>query len=188
MERRFAQVEVRAKDGKITGTASPTYNGSPDTEYELWEGTYERFSAGAFDNHLESKPDIVGLFNHDPNAVLGRTPDTLKLRTDSKGLHYEIDPPDTQVARDLMTSIARGDIRGSSFAFTADDVEWRLDGGKSVRLIKRAKLYDVSVVTSPAYGGSTCHLRSSDKATLERERDEYESAKRFAKFEQLMNT
>jgi HK97 family phage prohead protease len=50
--------------------------------------------------------------------VLGRNKSgTLRLSVDGIGLRYEIDPPDTQAARDLIESLRRGDVSGSSFAF-----------------------------------------------------------------------
>src|SRR5262245_55321403 len=39
--------------------------------------------------------DVVCLFNHDSNQVLGRTPATLQLRTDSRGLAFTLDPANT---------------------------------------------------------------------------------------------
>lgn len=101
--------------------------------------------------------DIRALFNHDTNFVLGRNrAGTLRLSEDDRGLAYEIDLPDTQAARDLWTSIDRGDISQSSFAF---DVVKELreepneDAGETMPLytIKEARLYEVSPVTFPAY-------------------------------------
>jgi HK97 family phage prohead protease len=189
IERREASTKVVTGEGKIRGTASVTYNGEPGSEYELWEGTFERISPGAFDRHLQTQPDVVALFNHDANVILGRTPTTLQLSTDERGLHYIIDPPDTQAARDIMTSIQRGDIRGSSFAFTPQRVEWRQDGNKDIRMIHEATLHDVSVVTRPAYGSTSVGVRSEERQQLEAERDQYratmETEKRLAKLKIL---
>lgn len=191
IEKRYHPTEVRSLGGRIVGTASPAYNGQPGTQYMLWEGAYERFAPGAFDDHLRTQPDVVALFNHNRDWVLGRTPGTLSLRADGNGLHYEISPPDTQVARDVLTSIGRGDLRGSSFAFIPDDVEWFDEGENEIRLIKKAKLYDVSVVTTPAYDGSSTSLRSAEeRKAIEQERNDYraklETEKRFARLETLV--
>lgn len=104
--------------------------------------------------------DVVALFNHNRDYVLGRTTsETLKLSVDEFGLKYTITPPDTTFARDLMESMKRGDISQSSFAFSLDyeDEEaedWRFDEDKDiyVRTIRKFKgIHDVSVVTTPAY-------------------------------------
>jgi HK97 family phage prohead protease len=114
--------------------------------------------------------DVRALLNHDPNVVLGRTAaGTLSLSIDDTGLAYEIDLPDTQAARDLATSIERGDISQSSWGFTlryddntAGDV-WERMNGKDHRTIKAVKrVYDVSPVTFPANPDTTVAKRSHD--------------------------
>lgn len=117
----------------------------------------ERIDPGAFGLVAErrgrkSPLETRALFNHDPNHLLGRYPDTLRMRVDEKGLRYEILPPESR--RDIVELIRRGDIRGSSFSFVvgAGDEEWTMEEGRSVRTIKRIKaLYDVGPVTYPAY-------------------------------------
>jgi HK97 family phage prohead protease len=176
IERRSYQGNIAETNGKLRGLASPTYDGTPGTQYELFDGVVERFAPGAFDDHLKTSPDVVALYNHDPSIVLGRTPNTLRLQADATGLHYEVDLPDTTAARDLKVSVSRGDIKGSSFAFVPTDVEWTQDGNTDVRLIRGAKVFDVSPVTKPAYGGSSVGLRSDDeRRAIEKERDEYKA-------------
>lgn len=121
----------------------------------------ERVAPGAFAETIKND-DIVGLFNHDRNMVLGRTSaGTMALNEDAKGLFYSIEAPDTQVARDLHTSIGRGDIKGSSFSFQVETVEWSyLDDETVVRTLKKVRLFDVGPVTSPAYPASTTQARS----------------------------
>ena len=63
--------------------------------------------------------DPLALLQHMPHLVLGRrSAGTLRLAEDARGLAFEIDLPDTTAARDLAVSVARGDIKGASFAFT----------------------------------------------------------------------
>lgn len=116
----------------------------------------EQIAPRAFKKSIKEN-DIRALFNHDTSVVLGRNrAGTLRLSEDDSGLAYEIDLPDTQAARDLWTSIDRGDISQSSFAF---DVVKELreepneDAGETMPLytIKEARLYEVSPVTFPAY-------------------------------------
>jgi HK97 family phage prohead protease len=124
-------------------------------------GFREKIDPGAFDDVLGD--DVRALFNHDANLILGRTTSgTLRLSQDGEGLSYELDPPDTQVGRDLMVSLKRGDITQSSFAFTVADDDWSEDEeGRVVRTIKKVgRLYDVSPVTYPAYPDASVGLRS----------------------------
>jgi HK97 family phage prohead protease len=120
---------------------------------------------GAFDRALKEKQDVRALFNHDDNQVLGRSKSgTLRMSVDSKGLKYEIDPPDTQLGRDLVTSIRRGDIDGSSFAFIVRGQKWNettKDGVTTyLREITDCDLMDVSPVTYPAYEQTSVAVRT----------------------------
>lgn len=158
-------VELRKAEG-----AAPTLRGYAavfNTETVIAGLFRERISPGAFADAIQGD-DVRALFNHNPDYVLGRnTAGTLALEEDERGLGYEIVPPDTQVARDLMVSVSRGDVNQSSFGFSVqgpDDEEWDFSeterGLLPLRTIKRAKLYDVSPVTYPAYEETTAEARS----------------------------
>jgi len=113
----------------------------------------EIVAPGAFVNSIK-KDDIRALWNHDPNYVLGRNKaKTLKLKEDEKGLWVEINPPDTQFARDLMVSIARGDISQMSFGFEIIKESRQVGENKepSTFTLEEVKLWDVSAVTYPFY-------------------------------------
>ena len=119
-------------------------------------GFRERISHGAFRKTL-TESDVKALFNHDPNLLLGRTSNsTVALLEDRRGLLAEVTLPDTQYARDLMTIVERGDISGGSFAFTAVKERWLTDEetGGIIRDLRELRLYDVSIVTYPAYPGT----------------------------------
>jgi HK97 family phage prohead protease len=120
-------------------------------------GFKEEILPGAFDKILgrqRGRQDVVALFNHDSNIVLGRTSSgTLELSSDDKGLRYVVTPP---VSRgDVLELIQRRDVRGSSFAFTVDKSgeSFRTgEDGKAVRQIREVSgLYDVGPVLVPAY-------------------------------------
>lgn len=124
------------------------------------------------------------LFNHDPNHVLGRYPDTLRLRVDEEGLRYEVLLPESR--QDILELIQRGDIRGSSFSFTVaeDGEEWSVEEGRSVRRItKIAELYDVGPVTYPAYPDTHVEVakRSFDAFVTEHTKQLVETRKRLAR-------
>lgn len=114
-------------------------------------GFTEEVAPGAFRQSL-LEDDIRALFNHNDDFVLGRNRSgTLDLKEDDTGLFMRIFPPDTQTARDLLVSIERGDISGASIGFEVKDEEWSTRDGMPHRVLKRAKLWDVSPVTFPAF-------------------------------------
>lgn len=164
-ERRFFRCEVRADpvaDGqgpKIVGHAAVFNRLS-----ENLGGFREIIKPGAFDGVMQD--DVRGLFNHDPNFVLGRTKSgTLRLFLDDEGLRYEIDAPDTQTVQDLVLApMRRGDIDGSSFQFKVahDGERWFYDddGLLNREITKFARLYDVGPVAFPAYPDPTAATRS----------------------------
>lgn len=130
-----------------------------------WEW-YEVVEPGAArDSLADTAQDVVAHFNHDANMVLGRrAAGTLQVGEDERGVWFEVTPPDTTWARDLIASIERGDIRGCSFAFDALTERWEIQDGKEVRRLAKIRLGDVSVVTYPAYPATngTVGLRGED--------------------------
>jgi len=126
---------------------------------DLGGGLREEILPGAFDKILSKrKTDVVALFNHNSNIVLGRTSSgTLELSSDEKGLRYVVTPPASRA--DILELIARRDVSGSSFAFTVDKAgeSFRTaDDGKAIRQIREVKgLYDVGPVLTPAYPASS---------------------------------
>lgn len=129
---------------------------------ELW-GFKEKIRKGAFENSIKTS-DVRALFNHDPNYVLGRNiSGTLTLSENENGLYVEIDPPDTQWARDLQESIRRGDIDQMSFGFRTIKDEWdQADPNNVTRTLVEVELFDVSPVTYPAYPQTDVGIRSAE--------------------------
>jgi uncharacterized protein len=166
VERRtFRQVEFRVsaegEPPKINGYGAVFDSQSEDLGY--FSELREEIDPHAFDSVLATNPDVRGLFNHDANFVLGRTTaGTMRLSVDARGLAYEIDPPDTQFARDLMVSMRRKDISGSSFAFTCKRDQWtdNPDGSVTRRILEFDQLFDVSPVTYPAYPATSADARN----------------------------
>ena len=169
-----APVEIRAegeKSPKVFGYAAKFATRSENLGGKDWQ-FYEIIEPGAFDEVLGD--DVRALFNHESSAILARSKGgsgTLKLGVDAIGLWYEFEAPDTQVGRDLVTSIQRGDVDQSSFSFTVskDGQEWeeKQEGDGPViytRTIKKvSRLYDVSPVTYPAYPDATVALRGLEQ-------------------------
>lgn len=126
-------------------------------------GFRERVMPGAFTRSLRESADVRALIDHDPSKILGRTASgTLTLRATTKGLLAYIDPPNTQLARDVVESIQRGDIDGMSFGFQTKSDEWHNLDGQPIRDLIDVDLFDVSVVTFPAYPATEVGLRSLD--------------------------
>lgn len=159
-ERRFEKgIELRQEDGKPTVIKG--YAARFNSRSNNLGGFVEDIQPGAF-TEAAVRDDVRALFNHDSNLILGRTKSgTLTLREDETGLHYEINPPDTSAGRDLVESIRRGDIDGSSFAFSVEDDTWgKTEDGMPIRTLRKVALYDVSPVTFPAYPSSSVSVRS----------------------------
>ena len=86
---------------------------------------------------------------------------TLTLREDERGLYMEsnLDENDPDV-RALVPKMKRGDLDKMSFAFRPTRQSWDDSGNIPTRTIEEASLYDVSIVTTPAYEGTEIGLRS----------------------------
>ena len=153
-----AELRVDAAEGmaaKISGHAAVFDQLSEDLG-----GFRERIAAGAFAATLQTA-DIRALFNHDANMILGRNKaGTLRLKEDLTGLAIEIDPPDTQVARDLVVSMKRGDISQMSFGFYTVNDKWQKIDGEWIRTLLEAELFEQAAVTYAAYRQTDVAVRA----------------------------
>ena len=166
MKEKRKTIEVRSieADGgglkKIVGYAAVFDKPSEDM------GFIEYVRKGAFKKAL-ARSDARALFNHDTDTLpLGRqSAGTLLLREDDTGLYYEINPPDTQSARDLMTAIDRGDIREASYGFTVDVDEWDYSDPDVIKrtIIEVREVYDISPVVFAAFNDTTVALRKLEE-------------------------
>ncbi len=154
-------------------------------ELGIWFPFREKIMPGAFLETIQ-KDDIRALFNHSPNFVLGRNKaGTLTLEEDSQGLKVQIHPPDTQFARDLGVSIKRGDISQMSIGFQVLSERWYMDNGEDIREITKAKLYDVSPVTFPAYPQTDVSSRSIEDVWRSHKEDEARQNQAYVKRQQM---
>lgn len=149
---------------------------------EPWPGLRESFEAGAFADFLASDPDVFACYQHDTRQLLGRTSSgTFRLAEDDTGLAYELDLPDTTLGRDVRELVERGDLRGVSICFNAEEESFEeLPDGSLRRTIHRASLYEVSIVTDPAYRDSTASFRSAQEALTEYRAKQQAAAKEAA--------
>lgn len=136
----------------------------------------EVIQRGAFSKTLQSA-DVRAYFGHDSARILGRsTAGTLRLREDDKGLSVEIDLPDTSDGRDVKVLIERGDISGMSFGFSVLRQEWDETVDPPKRTILEVELHEVSIVSEPAYEGTSIALRSLEDARKERRQQNFSAA------------
>lgn len=172
-----ATVQVRAEGDAprlLSGYAAIFDSWTTLYRSKWWE-VREVIRPGAFRNALSENQDVRALFNHDPDNVLGRTVSgTLRLSEDSRGLHMEVDPPDTELGRSVTEMIRRGDVSQMSFAFLpragGEVVTTRQEGDVEITEveIKDVDLYDVAPVTYPAYKDTTIGLRGLTPAVADR--------------------
>ena len=174
------QVEVRkGSDGKESRTISG-YAAVFDSDSENM-GFIERLDKHCLDGVVE-KSDVVALYNHseDP-GVLARSVNgkgTLKLEVDERGLRCEFDAPNTQLGNDMIESVERGDIRGMSFAFTTKKDNWESDkkGNYKRTIVKIDRLYDVSLVVTPAYDATSVETKGLDELKAKELLDQHKEA------------
>ncbi|HEY1598909.1 MAG TPA: HK97 family phage prohead protease [Pirellulales bacterium] len=125
-------------------------------------GFKEIIRPGAFKQSLAGGVDVRALWNHNNDLVLGRlSAGTLRLREDSKGLFFDLSPPDTQAGRDAIESIRRGDVTGCSFGFRVPRKgdSWRLMDGERIREIHDADIFELSICAFPAYQRTEVGIR-----------------------------
>jgi HK97 family phage prohead protease len=125
-------------------------------------GFREIVRPGAFTRSLASKADVVCLRDHDNANLLGRTSSgTLALTDSHNGLSFSCPLPATSCGQDVQELCSRGDLQKCSFGFFCqrDDYDEDLNGD-ILRTVIDADLFDVSVVSSPAYPATSCSVRS----------------------------
>lgn len=154
----------KASDGsiKVEGYAAVF-----DEVVEIGRWFREVIRPGAFTSVLSNKDDATFLINHDDLPLARVGSGTLKLSQDSRGLAMEakLDPNDPDVAR-IVPKMERKDLSKMSFAFSIypdGETRWTEQGDEDTELreiIKVGTLFDVSIVTDPAYQGTEIALRS----------------------------
>ena len=151
-----SKFETREADGEMYISG---YFAVFNSEYEMWPWAVESIADTAFDGALAD--DIRCLIDHETRLVLGRNKaGTLTLKVDARGLWGEVKiNPNDQDAVNLYERVKRGDVDQCSFGFDILDEEFE-DRGDSVKwTIKKVKLYEVSVVTFPAYEETSVSAR-----------------------------
>ncbi len=166
IEYRTSSIPVETRAGKsssgslICGYAAVFNSMSND----LGDGKREMrevIRPGAFAPLLARGCDVRALIDHDATKIIGRTSNgSLRLKEDSRGLFFELEPIDTTLGTDTLKAVRAGLLTGCSFAFKVapGGDSWRSEGGCYVREIRAmSDLMDISIVTYPAYPATVCY-------------------------------
>ena len=158
---RLENAEIRAEEGEIRVSGYAAIFGEETNIGGMFTEVIER---GAFKNAIARQDDVVFLINHDGLPLARTRSGTLKLTEDERGLYMEasLDGEDPDV-RSIVPKMKRGDLDKMSFAFIPERQAWDDSGKMPKRMIKDVRLYDVSIVTTPAYDGTEIGLRSLEK-------------------------
>ena len=162
---RSAPVTFQTRNDE-TGPVIAGYFAVFNTPTELWPGCIEQIAPGAFSASLGG--DVRALIDHDTRLVIGRTTaGTLTLREDATGLYGEIkiNEHDSD-AMNLYARVQRGDVSQCSFGFDiiAEDYVCSPDGQTCTWTVRDLVLYEVSVVTFPAYDATSVSARAASGA------------------------
>lgn len=116
--------------------------------------------------------DVILRYDHE-GRVLARTRNgSLRLSVDEHGLLIEADMNGTEEARSYYNDVKAGLLDKMSFAFTASGEEWE-QNTRTRKITAIERLFDVSLVSFPAYEQTEVHARSAFEALAEPDRISY---------------
>ena len=130
-------------------------------------GFREKIQPGAFTKTIKSA-DVRLLINHEGLPLARTKSGTLLLSEDDNGLRFEadMDLSDPDVQR-LIPKMRRNDLNQMSFGFYTVSDKWEHPADKclkeSIRTLLEVDLYDISVVTYPAYPQTSVNIRSAQE-------------------------
>lgn len=162
--------EVELRDDTDDATASfrghaAVFNKRTWIGPKRW-GFWEQVGAKAFDKTI-GEADVRFLVNHNPDLIMARSrggEGTLSLSKDSTGLVTEAASLDRRQSytNDIVIALDRRDVSHMSFAFEVVRDSWEvLDDDTELRTLDEVRLWDVSVVTYPAYTDTDAGLRGA---------------------------
>lgn len=152
----YSNLEIRAEGDGNTLVGYAAVFDSP-SEPLPWTEFVRR---GAFAKTINDGADVRLLVDHEGVPLARTKSGTLRISEDDKGLRVEadLDEANPDAAR-VMSALRRGDVSQMSFAFEPVKDSWSKD--RKTRELKEVKLFDVSVVTYPAYEETMVQLRNS---------------------------
>jgi len=166
--RSFSGAAAPMIKGRAVSGYAIVFNTKSEVMVDFAEGRRFRevIQPGAITEAMLRGSDIKMLLEHNKQRLLARSKfgkGTLRYQITGKGVAYNFDSPNTTDGNFAVEMLMRGDMTGSSFAFSVakDGDKWRKDGEIWLRTITRIEqLYDFSIVSDPAYNETTADVRS----------------------------
>ena len=157
----YSNLEVRAEGNGNTLVGYAALFDSPSEPMPF----IEYVKRGAFSKTLNDGADVRLLINHEGVPLARSKSGTLALEEDERGLRVEadLDPMNPDSAR-ILSAMKRGDISQMSFAFKTIKDSYNAD--RSVRELREVQLFDVSLVTFPAYEETVAELRNRNNSVI----------------------
>jgi HK97 family phage prohead protease len=157
----YSNLEVRAEGNGNTLIGYAALFDSPSEPMPF----IEYVKRGAFSKTLNDGADVRLLINHEGVPLARSKSGTLALEEDERGLRVEadLDPMNPDSAR-ILSAMKRGDISQMSFAFRT--IKDFFNADRSVRELREVQLFDVSLVTFPAYEETVAELRNSNNGVI----------------------
>jgi HK97 family phage prohead protease len=150
------QFEVRAEGDGMTFTGYASVFNSPSQDLG---GFIEYVAPGAFKRSLQSRNEVKLLWNHDAGEPLASLRGgTMQLVEDERGLKVTATLPQTSRGKDVAELLRTKVIDSMSFGFNVIKDTWSRDG--QTRTLDSVRLFEVSIVSFPAYESTTATVRS----------------------------
>jgi HK97 family phage prohead protease len=148
--------EVRAEGDGMTFTGYASVFNSPSQDLG---GFIEYVAPGAFKRSLQSRNEVKLLWNHDSGEPLASLRGgSMQLVEDERGLKVTAQLPNTTRGRDIAELLRTKVIDSMSFGFNVIKDNWSRDG--QTRTLESVRLFEVSIVSFPAYESTTAQVRS----------------------------
>ena len=201
MEKELRSIEIRTiEDSRKIEGVSIVFNALSND----LGGFREMIVPEAVEGVIEQS-DIFFLYNHTSDrGFLARSKygsGSLKTDVREDGVYFSFDAPKTALGDEVLEYLKRGDVNQCSFAFAVDKDMWekQADGSYIRTITKFKKLYDMSLVDTPAYSQTTACARFAEIKEEERienerlmkeaeERAAQEAAEAKAKLDEYYNS
>ena len=167
-EVRLADVKFEEAEGKMTLEGYAIIFNQETLIGNEEHGFMESIDHRALQN--AQMKDVPMKYNHmDSFLIIARTKNkSLTLSVDNIGLKVQAELVDTQSNQDIYKMVRSGLLDKMSFAFTVEEQSWNKEGKIPKRTItKIGRLYDVSVVDTPAYDSTSIYARSLETMDVE---------------------